>query len=246
MVESAELERFRSSTAELSRMVKEALEAFFLSLNLAKPEAVRDALLEFVPLLVEQYGAIAATLAAEWYEDLRLSSGASGAFRAVTVPSGIPLAAVEAKVRYLAGHLWTPEPERMLAPLLTATDKYVKQSGRDAIQWNADREGARWARVPSGPKTCSWCLILASRDAVYISERSAFLREDGETYHGACDCIAVRIGSDEDYPENYLPAEYYEMYQAARDDSGSGKMDEIAASMRKLFPEYVTDGSHSH
>jgi hypothetical protein len=244
VVERADIERFRTANAQLSALVAAELESFFNSLDLGKPEAVRNALLEFMPLLTEQYGAVASTLAVDWYEELRAASGAPGSFRALTTESAIPTEAVEAKVRYLAGHLWTPEPAAMLAPLLNAADKYVKQPGRDTIAYNAKREGVRWARVPSGSKTCSWCLILASRDAVYSSKQSA--GGDGHRFHGACDCQAVRIGRDDEYPEGYLPAEYYEMYQAARDDSASGKMTDIAASMRRLFPDQVKDGVHAH
>jgi len=243
MVEPADIERFRVANSELSRRVQSEMEAFFRSLNLAKPEAVRDALLEFVPLLTEQYGAVAATLATDWYEELRASSGAAGRFRALAADT-VPTDAVEAKVRYLSGHLWTPDPLAMLGGLLTATDKYVKQPGRDTMASNAKREGVRWARVPSGKKTCSWCLILASRDAVYTSKQSA--GGDGHKFHGACDCVATRIARASDYPDGYLPDDYYAMYQAARQEAQSGDMGDIAAAFRKLHPDAVTDGIHTH
>lgn len=245
MVERANIERFRSANSELSARVKAELEAYFGALDLSKPEAARNALLEFVPLLTEQYGAVAATLAADWYDELRLASGSTSAFRTVTAPA-VPAAAVQSQVRFLAGHLWSPEPMAMLGGLLASTDKYVKQPGRDTVAFNAEREGVRWARVPTGGKTCSWCLIIASRDAVFLSERSATKRADGGRYHGACDCQAVRIADDDDYPEGYLPSEYYEMYTTARDEAGSGNMGEIATSMRRLFPNFVNDGVHSH
>ena len=186
------IEQFRSASAGLSKLVRDELEGFFGTLNLAKPEAVRNALLEFVPLLVSEYGAVAETLALDYYDELRAASGAAGVFRATAGATGIPTSAVEAKVRYLAGQLWTPDPASMLGGLLTATDKYVKQPGRDAIAFNAKREGARWARVPTGAKTCSWCLVLASRDAVYLSKQSAGDRRGtgkGDAFHGDCDCL---------------------------------------------------------
>lgn len=240
MVDRESLEQFRRANASLSERTRKALEAFFLSLDLSKPEAARDALLEFMPALTEQYGAVAATLAADWYEELRGASGAAGRFRAVTAPS-VPVGAVEAKVRFLADHLWTPEPAGMLGGLLTAADKYVKQPGRDTTARNAKREGVRWARVPTGAKTCSFCLMLASRDAVYLSKDSA-----GGHYHGACDCVATRIGKQSDYPTDYLPDDYYDMYRTARNDAKSGDIKDIAASMRRLYPDAVNDGVHTH
>lgn len=241
-----DIERFRSANAGLSKLVNDELAGFFGALNLAKPEAARDALLEFVPLLVEQYGAVAESLALDWYDEQRALSGGSGSFRAIASAGGIPSGAIESKVRFLARALWTPGPDSMLGGLATAVDKYVKQPGRDVFPFNARREGARWARVPTGAKTCAFCLLLASRDAAYISRQSASQGRDGGRYHGKCDCVATRIGPQDDYPPGYLPAESYEMYQTARDDAGSGDLNEIAASIRRLYPEYLTDGVHAH
>jgi hypothetical protein len=244
MVDRDQLEQYRLANAELSRLVKRDLTAFFASLNLNRPEAARNALLEFLPMLTTQYGDIAASVAAEFYEDMRASAGARGSFTALSAAS-VPTAAVESKVRYLAGHLWTPTPGAMLGALLVAADKYTKQPGRDTVAANAKREGVRWARVPSGAKTCSWCLILASRDAVYASKKSAG-GEENHRYHGDCDCQAVRIGKSSDYPPGYLPDDFYAKYQQAREAAQSGDIKDIAASMRREFPDLVRDGVHTH
>jgi hypothetical protein len=241
------IEQHRTAAADLSKLVADELAAYFAALDLSRPEAVRDALLEFMPLLVAEYGQVAAALAMEWYDQLRLDAEDAGSY-IVALPPTAPVATeqVEETVRFLAGTLWTPKPAAILSSLSLASDKYVKQYGRDTIAWNADREGVPWARVPTGAKTCSWCLILASRDAVYLSEASATLRADGEKYHGECDCQAVPLRPGDKYPEGYLPDDYYDMYQVARDSAGSGDMKEIAAAMRREFPDFVTDGVHAH
>lgn len=241
MVDRQALEQFRAANAGLSRLVQAELEDLLRSLDFSRPEAVRDALLEVMPVLTAQYGQDAAVLAAEWYEDQRLASGATGRFTASLAPE-VPEGAVQAKVRYIAGGLWTPNPELIIGPMLLAADKYVKQPGRDTIRRNAGREGVKWARVPTGAKTCSFCLMIASRDAAFVSERSASRGSDGGSYHGDCDCQAVRIASKDDYPEDYLPDNYYEMYEAARKEAGSGDIKDIAAAMRRLFPGSVNDG----
>ncbi|MFS0718857.1 hypothetical protein ABC337_04990 [Arthrobacter sp. 1P04PC] len=245
MVDRTSIERYRSVTTELSARVADELAAYFAALDLSRPEAVRNALLEFLPVLVAQYGQVAEVLAMDWYDELR--AGAAGSFR-VTAPAAASVTTdrIEKKVRYLAGQLWSPEPAAMLGALKVATDKYVKQHGRDTIVWNARREGALWARVPTGPKTCSWCLILASRDAVYLSEKSASHRADGSKYHGLCDCQAVPLRRGDEYPPGYLPDDFYDMYSVARDSAGSGDMKEIAAAFRREFPNRVTDGVHTH
>ena len=241
MVDPASIEQFRVANSQLSRLVRAALEQFFASLDLSRPENARDALLEFLPALTVQYGDVAATLAVEYYNEMRAASGAAGRFRALTA-APVPTGAVEAKVRYLAGQLWTRTPEAMLGGLLTAADKYVKQPGRATIAKNAKREGVRWARVPTGAKTCTWCLILASRDAVYSSKASA--GGDGNHYHGDCDCVPTRIAKASDYPpQGYLPDDHYALYQAARNEAQSGDIKDIAAAFRRLHPDLVMTAS---
>ena len=248
MVARSELEPFRLATATLSQLVRDVLEDFFRSLDLTKPEEARDALLEFVPVLTDQYGAVAATMAAEFYEELRAASGAAGRFTAVTAAS-VPTEAVAANVRFLAGHLWTPNPLDMLGALQISADKYVKAPGRETMRSNAKREGVRYARVPIGEKTCAFCLMLASRDAIYFTKESAGDINDsgfGDGFHGFCDCAVVRIAKKSDYPEGYLPDNYYAMYMDARKAAGSGNTRDITAAARRLFPDALSDGVHEH
>jgi hypothetical protein len=248
MVEPQALERFRQANAGLSKLVRDLLDAFFRSLNLSRPEAARDALLEYVPILVAQYGDVAATIAAEFYAELRASSGAVARFTALTAAS-VAAGPVQAKVRFLAGHLWTPTPDLMLGGLQMATDKYVRQPGRDTISKNAQREGVRFARVPTGETTCAFCLMLASRDAVYASRESAGDINDtgyGDGFHGFCNCEVIPIRTKSDYPEGYLPDNYYAMYMEARKAAESGKTKDITAALRRLYPDALTDGVHTH
>ena len=260
MVALAGLSRYRATMASFSTLVQSELTGFFGALDLSKPEAVRNALIEFTPLLVEQYGPVGATLAADWYDEQRAESGAPGRFLALPADLELPLDGIESQTRYLAGHLWTPEPEAMLGGLLVQLDKWVRQPARDTIRHNSTLEGVGWARVPRGRKTCSFCLVLASRDATYFSGASAGDKRYGGTeYHGDCHCEAVRMGPGEDYPKDYLPAEYESMYgiavdEAATDPEVQAFMDTldpkdrnrelkgVTFAMRRNFPGDVNDG----
>lgn len=52
-----------------------------------------------------------------------------------------------------------------------------------------DRDkGARFARVPTGFETCTFCLMLASRGAVYHTRKSA---GEWKHFHRGCDCKVV-------------------------------------------------------
>ena len=49
-------------------------------------------------------------------------------------------------------------------------------------------EGAMFARVPTGTETCAFCLMLASRGAVYHSRKTA---GEFKHFHRNCDCKVV-------------------------------------------------------
>lgn len=203
-----------------------------------RPQAIRDALLEIAPDLVEQYGEIAATAAAEWFEQVY--------GRSAQLAPAVDRSIAEAGVKYAAGHLWGDDPLASFAALGVKLDKWVKQSGRDTVSLSADSHGLMYARVPSGPSTCSWCLILASRGGAYLSRQSASQRKDGSSFHGDCDCQTVAIRDPSDYPEGYDPDELYDVYSASRDAAGSNDLRDIAAAMRREFPDRVTDAVHVH
>lgn len=69
--------------------------------------------------------------------------------------------------------------------------------------------GVRFARVPSGGETCRFCIMLASRGAVYYSEESA---GKNNHYHANCRCRIVPSWGLAQI-EGYDPALYYDMWQ---------------------------------
>lgn len=75
------------------------------------------------------------------------------------------------------------------------------------------RRGARFARVPTGAETCTFCLMLASRSAVYASrERAGEFRH----FHRGCDCKVVPGFSgnpDEELVEGVRPKELHEQWR---------------------------------
>lgn len=240
MPTQSDIEALRSANAELMRLVDAELADFFAELVDASPEVARDALLDFIPSMVAEYGDVAAAVSAEWYEQVYGTSA--------RLASPISIGDAEKGVRYAAGHLWTPTPQMMGGLLSTQLDKWVRQAGRDSITQSAERDGLRWARVPQGGKTCAFCLLLASRDAVYLSERSASRRADGQDYHGKCRCEPIPMESMDDYPKGYEPDKLYDIYMRARDTNGDDWSDTkgILKNIRRQYPELVTDGVHEH
>jgi hypothetical protein len=217
-------------------MAQNELRGFFSTVDLGRPELVRDALLEIVPLLVREYGELAATVAAEWFEEVH-----PGAFLAQTAADTFPSTAVAENVRYHAGALFTDDPYATVEGLAGALQRFVFYSGRQTVARNVqlDPERPRFARVPSGSRTCAWCSMLASRGFVYLSGETAGINDH---YHDDCDCQITPQWDSSAHIEGYDPDRLYDQYLRAREAAGSGDPKDIAAYMRRMFPDDFTDG----
>lgn len=234
MVSRLVLNQLTDSQAQLSAMAKRDLRDLFASLP-SDPYLARDLLLENVPIIAAEYGDLSASVAMEWFED------------AYDLPSAIgseyDRKAIEGTVRRTAGGLFEGNPELVIAGIQKGVDVWVKHLGRDSLMQSCQRNGLRYARVPSGPRTCAWCLMLASRGAVYLSEDTAA----GKQYHGGnCDCEPMPVRPGEELPGGYDVDEMHSMYQRARAASGSDDPKDITYEMRRMFPDALKDGVHEH
>lgn len=240
MTTRADVNRLSAAQAEVVRLARRDLAGLFATMDLSDPARVRDALLEIVPLLVRTYGDIAATAAAEWYEEVR--AGSVGGSYSARLSPGVDPGKVEGSVRYAAGHLFGENPQQTLAVISGAMQRHIYYSGRDTVRRNAsyDPRKPRWARVPTGAKTCTFCSMMASRGFVYHSAQTAGEDDD---YHDDCDCQAVvEFDAETHHIAGYDPDADYDRYLAARDAAGSGDPRVILAKMREMFPDHYTDG----
>ena len=212
------------------------------ALDMADSVAARDALLEVVPALVREYGTVAASAAADWYEGLRSTAGIQ--IPHVTVLSaGANLDAVAGSTRYAASR------DNTQSILFGAIQRYISYSARDTIRRNAanDRSRPRYGRVPTGAKTCAFCEMLASRGFVYHSQATAGDKARagfGTDFHDDCDCqIVVEWDADTHHIAGYDPDAMYARYVAARATQGPHPSTQgILASMRRMNPGAYTDG----
>ena len=211
------------------------------------PAWQRDLLLDEIPALVRKYGNIAATAAAEWYERTRATQ-VNGAYAPLTADP-FPDAAIQATVRYKAGDLFTGNSADMAAFLQGALNRWVQYSGRETVARNVryDPSKPRFARIPTGAKTCAFCLMTSSRGYVYHKEASA--GGDFHKFHTDCDCqIVSEWDKDVTHIEGYDPDAMYDKYLHARDaaESESGGQtpsnESILANMRRMYPNDFTDG----
>lgn len=232
-----------------NRAVKYAerdLQRFLSKVDMTTPELVRDALLHVMPGLVDKYGNVAATAAAEWYEATRAAS-IGGSFSTV-LGSGASADKVAEDTRWAVDGLFIGDLADAKSRLARVLGIGIKQAARNTISWNSERDykKPRFARVPFGVKTCAWCSMLASRGFVYRSAESA--GSVARSFHGDCDCQIVASWKPGDQGiTGYDPDLLYSRYKSARDKLRSEYPDAkltdeaIASVMREMFPGVFTD-----
>ena len=160
---------------------------------------------------VQAYDDKAAVFASQWY-DYRAEQGGARLRQAVTMTVYEP-ESVDEVARYQAKKL-AKEGDAAFA---RACGEFARndafRSLNETIIANVGRDrdkGAMFARVPAGTETCTFCLMLASRGAVYRTRKTA---GEWRHFHRGCDCKVVP--SFEDDPDAELvqgdkPRELYE------------------------------------
>ncbi|MDU7427939.1 MAG: hypothetical protein E7K79_04035 [Actinomyces urogenitalis] len=243
MVDRSDIDRITAASQEAVKSATNALEIFLETAEGWPPEEVRDGLLELIPDLVNEYGDVAASAAADWYEQVR-STEAAGPYRAV-LAEPVPREQVEGTVRAAARHLFTGDVAVTQRILEGALHRYITNQARNTTVRNTlrDPQAKRFARVPRG-KSCAWCALLGSRGFVYATAKSA---GENNQYHDKCDCQIVPA-FDDDPPEieGYDPDALFQEYNEARNaviKAGIPPTDKtIAKAMRDRGGSRYTDG----
>lgn len=208
MPTQVDVDELRTANQSIEDMVNEALSDFVGGFDLARPEAMAAEMLAFVPVLVNHYGDIAATVSADWYDETRNVNLIKGAFRAPLAPL-VPEPVVQGTVRRVAGYLFTETADLLLPALLDKAVEYTLRPGRDTIVRASieDPKSAGWRRVTRAG-SCDFCRFLAARGGVYRKATADFAS------HGHCHCTAAPEW-DQDAPEVDVRA-----YEASQRTSG--------------------------
>lgn len=179
----------RASLSGLTEAAQRELEALWqLEFpNGGSAEQIRDFLMEVLPLVGQNYGDAAATLAAEWFDDARERASAPGSFSAVIAPDVTPKR-WESLARWGVDPLFRPTPDPASALTLvkgglqrTVADQHRETIARSSI---ADPAAKGWKRVGVGD-TCKFCSDLLGRGAVYTTSSVHFRSHDN------CRCAAA-------------------------------------------------------
>lgn len=229
MPSRSDVQELRAEYEAIRGLVERDLRELWGSLDLSRPEAARDVLLQVVPALVDSYGDAAATVAAEWYDDMRAAEGVRGRFRALPQPSPYQDAA-EGTVRRAAGALFTDSPEPALAALAAKAPKYALAAGRQTVITSSERDpdSRGWKRVTRAG-SCKFCQMLAGRGGVYTKGSVHFASHDD------CNCASAPVW-DRDAPEVDAP-----VYEASRRTTHMTPEEKAAhnAIIQRAIREYV-------
>ena len=165
-----------------------------LARRMRRPDPGRHLAFMTVPALIDHYGAGAAALAVDAYDEKRAAAGVPGRFSARPFVTEL-----DDKMRRKIA--WATEPlyqqdrfqealERELASRLsTVVSAGVAGAGRNTTTGNLKRDRATvgWRRVTGG-HGCPFCRMLAARGAVYRKDITARFAA-----HDHCDCTAEAV-----------------------------------------------------
>ena len=209
------LRTFEQANDGIAGLVERDLRAFLGALNFDNPAAVQAALFEYVPVLVAQYGDVAASVAADWFDELRAAEGVRGRFRAPLAPL-VPLEQVNARLGFATrpdGPLWAGQVDTLTAFLGMMANEYVLQPGRDTVMQAAHKDNAAYARIPE-PGACKFCLMLSSRGFIYAKDTAG----QSKKFHGKCRCNAMPVWDETKarVEYGYDPDALYDQYREAQ------------------------------
>lgn len=231
MISAAEFAAYNREVARIGDRAAADVESSVLAWCRSHEDATvaekREAAKLIMEGFVQGYDDVAAELAAQWY-DHRAEQGGARLDQAVTMTTYRP-DSVDAVARYQARKLAKGGD----AAFAKACGEFARddafRSLNETIIANVGRDkdkGVRFARVPTGFETCTFCLMLASRGAVYHTRKTA---GEFKHFHRRCDCKVVpsfEDDADAELVEGVRPKELRERYRAIKQiDSMEGLTD---------------------
>lgn len=145
-----------------------------------------------VRAIIQRYGQASAAAALTYYQSERRAASVPGRPSLKLAPSPAD-SAIESAISWATTDLYGPvtnwSPPAALQRLDEAVTQLVLNQGRATIigAVQQDKYARAWARVTE-PGACSFCLMLASRGAVYTDQRSAgkgsndLIRKNGKAF----------------------------------------------------------------
>lgn len=213
MTSRTDLEVFRAGLSGLSIEAQEIIQRTMEGLSDRPAREALPLLKAVLPDVVQTFGAAAASLAADYYDDVRATAGVAGDFAAEALDT-VPSEQILASSSFATKGVYTDGADLLdtSGAMMKVVDRLTKKPGRDTLYTAGlrDPNPPRYARVPRGAVTCRFCAMLASRGAVYASAATAGEHKD---FHDHCDCAVSLIFDGQALPEGYDPDHYLDVYR---------------------------------
>lgn len=176
----------RSDLAALTGLASRDLSAQMNAVPAGDAAEFRDALAAVLAGLMDSYGSAAASLGADWYDDLRAEADIRGRFQAIV--ADLPdVGRTDALAGWAVEPLYGAEPDaqQALARADGGLQRIILDADRNTVARSAvaDPQALGWQRTGVG--ACAFCRMLISRGAVYSESTAAFAS------HDHCRCSAV-------------------------------------------------------
>ena len=227
------IENYSAALNTVSERSREALIDALSTIDYTADIAdVRNAVIAVMQPACGASTTVAARLAADFYDGLRLQFGIDDGYKASIETMREP-EATDGAVRAFVQDLVDDKPiDQFIGKCADRIDSETRRAANECIAFNAqqDPEKPRWARVPvvtpviykpwskergvthnaylAQHGTCQFCMMLASRGFVYHSEELA------SHAHPGCDCRVIPSW-DKKNPaiQGYDPAEYFDKWK---------------------------------
>lgn len=228
-----QLDEFQSAAGDVKALLVAELVSYWMQNVPGDPAAALDDLRQFVLDIVAQYGLTAAATAIDFYDSVRPAGS----------PSFQPVPVVRDDLVGGGSLNWATEPlltdgwEQSLDRIAAEIQKDVQAAMVETIGQATEDDplDVKYARWPRNPDPCAWCVLRASKGAVYWSESTA---ERGD--HLKCGCEVTPVFPGEPLP--YLRKPYMAQYLAGADEgaadiaaagSGKAKRKALLSAMRR-------------
>lgn len=212
-------EQFRREVRDLGIQAEKDVRILWRSMDDAR--ASKEALFDLLPEIVAAYHGAAASAAADFYDDVRETSGAKGRFSPILLDP--PDLGTDELVKWALGA--AKDGTTFQSLIAGGVTKRIANGARDVVTRSsiADPSAKGWMRVGGGG--CDFCAMLITRGAVY-SEASVDFAS-----HDHCNCGAAPA-----FNESQVKAVKSEFVPSARRKSAA-----VAERDRDRVNDWIAD-----
>lgn len=226
MISQGLLNSYRSQVDKQGDRAAQFMERAIGTYMKQKPDAtvaqVREFTYELMQSALPNFTDLSETISCEFMEMLASKYGWDDVRSELFDPTDYGL--VNKKLHYLAGYLVDGDVEKYKRSVADVTKYYVKRAAQENMIKNCDKAEVRYARVPTGFETCSFCFMLSARGFVYSTEETAGRTHE---FHPHCDCIVVPGAKGRTKIDGYDPEGMNERWLSCEKAIGGSKQAKV-------------------